>query len=126
MPAQESIGEDIPTVQEAIESEQAVSEVIEDVVVESAAYAAQEDEQRQGFDTEVHQESQSVPVEDHMKVPPSNYIAEMTRREEQMGYFTPQVQAQPQPQQAAPVPQPPQPPKKEEEDDLYSMKHFNL
>jgi ParB family transcriptional regulator, chromosome partitioning protein len=112
---------EVPTVQEAIESEHAVSEVIEDVVVESAAYAAGEDEPRHGFDTDPAEIlPQGEPVADNMKVPPSSYIAAMSQREEAQGYFTPPVP------QAAPQPQTAVPPKKDDEDELYSMKHFNL
>jgi len=85
--------------QEAIESEQAVSEVIEDVVVEGAQYAQQEGE-RQGIDL-----GEYAPVAEEMQVPHSSYVAQM--REEQQ------------------VPENP-PEEKKDDDDLYSIRNFNL
>lgn len=119
--------------EEAITSEHLVSEVIEDVVVESAYYAGQEaeggvhtEEQRHGIqshpqDNEKREEWNS-PVEESMKVPASSYVAYESKPEAVEAYqqFEPAVQPEP---EEKPIEEE----KKDDgEDELYSMRNFNL
>lgn len=84
--------------QEAIETEQAVSEVIEDVVVEGAQFASIQEE-RQGIEMALPSE-----VESHMQVPQSNYVAQSREDAQQ------QVKKE----------------EDKEDDGLYSIRNFNL
>lgn len=95
--------------QAAIETEKAVSEVIEEVVVEGAQYAQMEGE-RQGIDMGEVQ----APVAEHMQVPPSSYVAQMRGEPEQ--------EEEPYSQNLSPL----NTQEKKDDDDLYSMRNFNL
>lgn len=113
----ESVMQQTPeeTAQEAVESEQAVSEVIEDVVVEGAQFAGMQDvtpeAQRQSIDLG----EPAMSHDDPMKVPPSSYVAAES------------VQDEPEPEPAHMQPEPPAHSKENEEgDDLYSIRNFNL
>lgn len=124
--------ESVPSVQEAIDSEGAVSEVLEEVVVESAQYAGGNSEMefgRHAIDTNAahleHLQQQETPEEfaqrNEMKVPASNYVAEMSKEVPEDTY------------QATSAPQSPQVPlqasekeKKDDDEDLYSMRNFSL
>jgi ParB family chromosome partitioning protein len=112
------------TAEEAIASEHSVSEVIEDVVVESAQYAGlQQEDQRQGIESYPQSQSEysqtHVPVEDSMKVPASGYVAYEAKQEEPMPY-----QAMQQPAEQPSVPKDDK--KDDDADELYSIKNFNL
>lgn len=96
-------------VTEAIESEQAVSEVLEEVVVEGAQYAASNPEveaDRQTIDTNAEhsqfmmdkETGEEKALREQMQVPASSYVAEVSSSNA----------------------------KKDEEEDLYSMRNFNL
>jgi hypothetical protein len=112
--------------EEAIASEHSVSEVIEDVVVESAQYAgSQEVEQRQAIESypQSHAEYAEtyVPVEESMKVPASSYVAYETKQEEALPY-----QAMPQEEKVTPQPDSHDDKKDDDADELYSIRNFNL
>ena len=112
------------TVADAIESEQAVSDVLTDVVVERAQYAAQEasEPQRHGFEV-----PQEYIVAKELEVPPSSYVAyespapseTETMYKQPVSSFVTPVTSEP----SAPA-EPEQ--KKEDDEDLYSMKRFSL
>lgn len=114
--------EDHMRVEDIIESEQAVSEVISDVVVEHAEYAASADnpEQRHGF---APQEASAVPV--HMQVPASTYLAqEASQRKEEDFVFGPQQESEEAPIFVLEKEKTEE--KKEDDTDLYSMRNFGL
>jgi ParB family chromosome partitioning protein len=109
----------LPIAEEAIESEEAVSEVIEEVVVEKAQYAAAAHSENGSIPElrqtlEMSEPGSSNDVVDRNKVPPSNYVAQERQVEPEHNYFT------------APAPSPTQETKKDDDDDLYSIRNFNL
>lgn len=126
-------------IKDAIESEQAVSDVLADVVVENAQYAAEHEageealEQRHGleFDT-----APSFEADDVSRVPHSNYVAYESPKPVEEVYVAPTpyvAQAMPaspsipqQPTVSPQVPVPQQAVKKDDDDDLYSIRNFNV
>lgn len=118
-------------VDEVIESEQAVSDVIAEVVMEHVHYVAEE--QRHGFDTEV--ESDVAP---HMQVPASTYVAYESNVVPESTYNfaqEPELHNQEVTAEVVSIPEvlieevlivEPAVEKKEEDSDLYSMKNFSL
>jgi len=118
------------TVQNAIQSEQAVSEVLEDVVVEGAQYAAENGEhveERHGLDTNAAYQEQSRTGETlaeqqertNMQVPPSGYVAYEKIQEPEAPY--PIFQKTEQAPLGAPVLK-----KDDDGDELYSIRNFSL
>lgn len=112
--------------EEAIASEHSVSEVIEDVVVESAQYAgAQEEVERQGIESYPQSQSENsetyAQVEESMRVPASSYVAYESKQEEPEPY-----QAVQQEENIAPQPALQDNKKDDDADELYSIRNFNL
>ena len=107
--------EEAMSVQDAIESEQAVSEALEDTVVQSAEYAEEMTVQTQKLETEatVHVQKtpeviQEEPVFTEVAVPPSSYVAQTGSEREASEHQHNNIQ------------------KVEESEDIYSMKNFSL
>jgi ParB family chromosome partitioning protein len=91
-------------VAEAIEAEEAVSNVLTDVVAEKAQFVSEAGEsERQGLDM-----GEQSSVSKEMEVPHSSYVAQMSGGEADK------------PKEATPADT------KEDDTDLYSMKHFSL
>ncbi len=139
------------SVAEAIESEQAVSDALTDAVVEHAHYAATEAPELQRHELDMGGISD---VSKEMEVPVSNYVAYESSLSPQQEYMTespvvlsistpptPPTPTTPTPPTPTPTPTTPTPPtpidqtpavatpvpeKKDDDDQLYSMKNFNL
>lgn len=113
-PAEPQSPEVLPLAEQAIESEEAVSDVIEDVVLEGAHYAAEREvdvlsSQRQGI--ELNEEGYQRNPDSAMHVPNSAYVA--SERPHPEAEVDTGIQEQ-------------QEPEKKDDDDLYSIKNFNL
>lgn len=113
-------------VQEAINSEQAVSEVIEKVVVEKAQFAGgpnsslEEEPQRQGF------ESDAKPTDEislTQQVPPSSYVAKETSNITEGSYQD--MRIQPHATEIS-VPEKISDEQEKDDDGLYSIRNFGL
>jgi ParB family chromosome partitioning protein len=140
----ELVEDDIRTdIGAVVESEAAVSEALENTVVESAGYIADDTNEvvRQSLDTNEAYTEQSLQNEtpeeelqrEEMKVPPSNYIALETTEvpEEVFVQDTPTAPTTPTPESEPGTPvEEPKPVdtehKDEEDDNLYSMRNFSL
>lgn len=122
-------------VEKAIDSEEAVSEVLEDVVVEGAHYAARvEDEEPSRHAIDIKQENvqqqhetpEEESVSQDMKVPASNYVAEMSSGITEGSHPTAPVSHENQmPEETTQTPTLVDEEKKDK-DDLYSMHNFSL
>lgn len=117
------------SVADAIESEHAVSEVLEDVVVEGAQFAGQQtDTPRHGIDTndsyrdqiEARESEDETTIREEMKVPASNYVA----YESGQAPYEPSVDVSP--LDSVVKDEVTSGEKKDDEESLYSMRNFSL
>lgn len=131
---------EVMTVEDAIESEQAVSDVLEEVVVEGAQFAALNTQEipRHSLDTNAEYTEQKQQREtteesalrEEMKVPASSYVAHESQSRVENSYqapasvptFTPASIKEAESVEEAPVVLP----EKKDDEDLYSMKNFSL